>query len=200
MKISSAVYVQSCVKVETCPKPDKPEFAFIGRSNVGKSSLINMLTAKPGLAKVAARPGKTQVINHFLINDEWFLVDLPGYGYAKVSKDKRTGFDRMITEYIRKRVNLLSLFVLIDSRIPPQENDLTFLRNLGDNEITFSIIFTKCDKIGKTTLSKNVAAFKKAMLDEWEEMPNNYLSSAETKMGRKEILDFIQDSMKYFEI
>jgi GTP-binding protein len=186
--------------VETCPKPDKPEFAFIGRSNVGKSSLINMLTGKPGLAKVAARPGKTQVINHFLINEEWFLVDLPGYGYAKVSKDKRAGFDRMITEYIRKRENLLSLFVLIDSRIPPQENDLTFLRNLGENQITFSIVFTKCDKLGTTKMKKNVEAFKTAMLDEWEEMPNHFLSSAETQMGRKEILAFIKESMKYFEI
>ncbi len=186
--------------METCPKPDKPEFAFIGRSNVGKSSLINMITNRPGLAKVAARPGKTQVINHFVINDEWFLVDLPGYGYAKVSKDKRAGFDRMITEYIRKRPNLLSLFVLIDSRIPPQENDLTFLRNLGENEITFSIVFTKCDKLGTTKMKKNVEAFKVAMLDEWEEMPNHFLSSAETEMGRKEILAFIKESMKYFEI
>lgn len=200
MKISSAVYLQSCVKVETCPKPDKPEFAFIGRSNVGKSSLINMITGKPGLAKVAARPGKTQVINHFVVNDEWFLVDLPGYGYAKVSKDKRAGFDRMITDYIRRRENLLSLFVLIDCRIPPQENDLTFLRNLGENEVTFSIVFTKCDKIGTTRLKKNVDAFKRAVLDEWEEMPNHFLSSAETKMGRKEILDFIKESMKYFEV
>lgn len=200
MKISSAVYLQSCVKVDTCPKPDKPEFAFIGRSNVGKSSLINMLTGKPGLAKVASRPGKTQVINHFVINDEWFLVDLPGYGYAKVSKDKRAGFDRMITEYIRKRPNLLSLFVLIDSRIPPQELDLTFLRNLGENQITFSIVFTKCDKLGTTTLKKHIEAYKKALLEEWEEVPNHYLSSAETAMGRKEILAFIKESMKYFEI
>lgn len=200
MKITSAIYLQSCVKVDTCPKPDKPEFAFIGRSNVGKSSLINMLTGKHGLAKVATRPGKTQVINHFVINDEWFLVDLPGYGYAKVSKDKRAGFDRMITEYIRKRPNLLSLFVLIDSRIPPQELDLTFLRNLGDNQITFSIVFTKCDKLGTTKLKKHIEAYKKVLLEEWEEVPNHYLSSAETDMGRKEILGFIKESMKYFEI
>jgi GTP-binding protein len=200
LKITSAVYLQSCVKVDNCPKPDKPEFAFIGRSNVGKSSLINMLTGKAGLAKVASRPGKTQVINHFVINDEWFLVDLPGYGYAKVSKDKRAGFDRMITEYIRKRANLLSLFVLIDSRIPPQESDLTFLRNLGENQITFSIVFTKCDKLGSTTLKKNIEAYKKVLLEEWEEVPNHYLSSAETAMGRKEILSFIKESMKYFEI
>jgi len=159
-----------------------------------------MITGKHGLAKVATRPGKTQVINHFVINDEWYLVDLPGYGYAKVSKEKRAGFDRMITEYIRKRPNLLSLFVLIDSRIPPQEIDLTFLRNLGDNQITFSIVFTKCDKLGTTTLKKHIEAYKKALLEEWEEVPNHYLSSAETTMGRKEILAFIKDSMKYFEI
>lgn len=200
MKISSAVYLQSCVNVEKCPKPDKPEFAFIGRSNVGKSSLINMLTGKAGLAKVAARPGKTQVINHFVINDEWFLVDLPGYGYAKVSKDKRAGFDRMITEYIRKRQNLLSLFVLIDSRIPPQEIDLNFLRNLGENQVTFSIVFTKCDKLGTTTLKKHIEAYKRTLLEEWEEVPMHFLTSAETAMGRKEMLSFIKESMKYFEI
>lgn len=188
------------MNVEKCPKPDKPEFAFIGRSNVGKSSLINMLTGKAGLAKVAARPGKTQVINHFVINDEWFLVDLPGYGYAKVSKDKRAGFDRMITEYIRKRQNLLSLFVLIDSRIPPQEIDLNFLRNLGENQITFSIVFTKCDKLGTTTLKKHIEAYKRTLLEEWEEVPMHFLTSAETVMGRKEMLSFIKESMKYFEI
>lgn len=200
MKITSAEYLQSCVKVETCPRPDKPEFAFIGRSNVGKSSLINMLTGKAGLAKVSTRPGKTQVINHFVINSKWYLVDLPGYGYAKVSKDKRAGFDRMITEYILKRQNLLSLFVLLDMRIPPQEIDLTFMRNLGEKQVTFSLIFTKCDKLGTTTLNKNLAAYKKALLEDWEEMPNHFLSSAETKLGRKEILAFIGESMKYFEI
>jgi GTP-binding protein len=200
VKISSAVYLQSCVKVEECPKPDRPEFAFIGRSNVGKSSLINMLTNKPGLAKVSNRPGKTQVINHFEINKEWYLVDLPGYGYARVSKKMREGFDQMISAYITKRKNLLSLFVLLDIRIPPQEIDLEFIRNLGKNEITFSIIFTKCDKLGKQTINKNLEKYKTALLADWEEMPNYFMSSAESTAGRKEILDFVKESMKYFEI
>ncbi|HTF04312.1 MAG TPA: ribosome biogenesis GTP-binding protein YihA/YsxC [Bacteroidia bacterium] len=200
MKISSAVYLQSCVKVEECPLADRPEFAFIGRSNVGKSSLLNMLTNKPGLAKVSNRPGKTQVINHFEINKEWYLVDLPGYGYARVSKKMREGFDQMISAYITKRKNLLSLFVLLDIRIPPQEIDMEFIRNLGKNEITFSVIFTKCDKLGKQTINKNLENYKKALLEDWEEMPNHFLSSAETKAGRKEILDFVKESMKYFDI
>lgn len=186
--------------MDKCPKPDKPEFAFIGRSNVGKSSLVNMLTNKQGLAKVAARPGKTQVINHFVINDEWYLVDLPGYGYAKVSKEKRTAFDKMISNYIRRRQNLMTTFVLIDSRIPAQEIDLNFMRNLAENDIAFSMIFTKCDKLGTTTLKKHIDAYKKVMLSEWEEMPDHYLTSAETEMGRKEVLAFIKESMKYFEI
>lgn len=199
MKITSAVYLQSCVKVDQCPKPDKPEFAFIGRSNVGKSSLINMLTGKAGLAKVSGRPGKTQVINHFVINNNWYLVDLPGYGYAKVSKEKRAGFDKMISNYILKRSNLVSLFVLIDVRIPAQELDLNFLRNLGENEVPFSIVFTKSDKLGSTTLRKSVEAYKKTLLTEWEEFPNYFLTSAESGTGRKEILAFIGESLKYFE-
>ncbi len=159
-----------------------------------------MLTNKPGLAKVSNRPGKTQVINHFVINKEWYLVDLPGYGYARVSKKMREGFDQMISSYITKRKNLLSLFVLLDIRIPPQAIDMEFLRNLGSNEITFSLIFTKCDKIGKVTVNKNLAAYKKSLLLDWEEMPNYFLSSAETTSGKKEILDFVKESMKYFEI
>lgn len=191
--------MQSCVKVDQCPKPDKPEFAFIGRSNVGKSSLLNMLTAKAGLAKVSGRPGKTQVINHFLINNDWFLVDLPGYGYAKVSKEKRAGFDKMITQYILKRPNLLALFVLVDVRIPPQEIDLDFLRKLGENQVAFSLVFTKCDKLGTTSLKKNIEAYKKVLLQEWEEMPSHFLTSAETGLGRKEVLSFIGESKKYFD-
>lgn len=198
MKITSAVYLQSCVKVDRCPKPDKPEFAFIGRSNVGKSSLINMLTGKPGLAKVSGRPGKTQVINHFLINNEWFLVDLPGYGYAKVSKVKRAEFDKMISQYILKRENLMSTFVLVDSRIPPQESDLNFIRNLGENHVPFALIFTKCDKLGPTALRKNIEAYKKEILREWEEVPVHFLTSAEKQTGRKEVLDFIAAGMKHF--
>ena len=159
-----------------------------------------MITSKPGLAKVSSRPGKTQVINHFLVNNAWYLVDLPGYGFAKVSKDKRAGFDRMITEYIIKRQNLLSLFVLLDIRIPPQEIDMAFIRNLGKKQVVFSLIFTKCDKLGKTTLMKNLAAYEKELLQDWEVMPNHFLSSAETGSGKKEILSFIGESNKYFEI
>lgn len=187
------------MKVDQCPKPDKPEFAFIGRSNVGKSSLINMLTGKEGLAKVSSRPGKTQVINHFVINNQWYLVDLPGYGYAKVSKEKRTAFDKMISNYILKRSNLISLFLLIDVRIPAQELDLDFMRNLGEHEVPFSIVFTKSDKLGTTTLKKNVDAYKKTLLAEWEEFPNYFLTSAETGMGKKDVLASIGDNLKYFE-
>lgn len=198
MKITSAVYVQSCVKVEQCPKPVMPEFAFIGRSNVGKSSLINMLTAQDGLAKVSGRPGKTQVINHFLINNKWYLVDLPGYGYAKVSKVKRAEFDKMISRYILNRENLMSLMVLVDVRIPPQEADLNFIHKLGESRIPFALIFTKCDKLGKTTLKKNVDAYTDELLKEWEELPPCFLSSAEKKTGREEILGFIAEGIKHF--
>lgn len=198
MKITSAVYLKSSARTDQCPKPDKPEFAFIGRSNVGKSSLINMLTGYSGLAKVSARPGKTQLINHFTINESWYLVDLPGYGYAKVSKDKRTEFDRMISHYITTRPNLMNVFVLMDIRIPPQESDMNFIAKLGAKNIVFSIVFTKCDKLGTTTLNKNFELYKKRLLEDWEELPLHFFSSAEEKTGRKEILNFISDTIKLF--
>ncbi|MFM2018203.1 MAG: hypothetical protein RL007_1859 [Bacteroidota bacterium] len=198
MKITSAVYLKSSARTDQCPKPDKPEFAFIGRSNVGKSSLINMLTGYGGLAKVSARPGKTQLINHFTINESWYLVDLPGYGYAKVSKDKRAEFDRMISHYITTRPNLLNVFVLMDIRIPPQESDMNFIAKLGSKNIVFSIVFTKCDKLGTTTLNKNFELYKKRLLQEWEELPLHFFSSAEEKTGRKEILKFISETIKLY--
>ena len=198
MKITSAVYLKSSARTDQCPKPDKPEFAFIGRSNVGKSSLINMLTGYGGLAKVSARPGKTQLINHFTINESWYLVDLPGYGYAKVSKDKRAEFDRMISHYITTRPNLMNVFVLMDMRIPPQESDMNFIAKLGAKNIVFSIVFTKCDKLGTTTLNKNFELYKKRLLEDWEELPLHFFSSAEEKTGRKEILKFISDTIKLY--
>ena len=198
MKITSAVYLKSSARTDQCPKPDKPEFAFIGRSNVGKSSLINMLTGYGGLAKVSARPGKTQLINHFTINESWYLVDLPGYGYAKVSKDKRAEFDRMISHYITTRPNLMNVFVLMDMRIPPQESDMNFIAKLGAKNIVFSIVFTKCDKLGTTTLNKNFELYKKRLLVDWEELPLHFFSSAEEKTGRKEILKFISDTIKLY--
>lgn len=198
MKITSAVYLKSSARTDQCPKPDKPEFAFIGRSNVGKSSLINMLTGYGGLAKVSARPGKTQLINHFTINESWYLVDLPGYGYAKVSKDKRAEFDRMISHYITTRPNLLNVFVLMDIRIPPQESDMNFIAKLGAKNIVFSIVFTKCDKLGTTTLNKNFELYKKRLLQDWEELPLHFFSSAEEKTGRKEILKFISETIKLY--
>lgn len=198
MKITSAVYLKSSARTDQCPKPDKPEFAFIGRSNVGKSSLINMLTGYGGLAKVSARPGKTQLINHFTINESWNLVDLPGYGYAKVSKDKRAEFDRMISHYITTRPNLMNVFVLMDIRIPPQESDMNFIAKLGAKNIVFSIVFTKCDKLGTTTLNKNFELYKKRLLQDWEELPLHFFSSAEEKTGRKEILKFISETIKLY--
>jgi len=198
VKITSAVYLKSSARTDQCPKPDKPEFAFIGRSNVGKSSLINMLTGYGGLAKVSARPGKTQLINHFTINESWYLVDLPGYGYAKVSKDKRAEFDRMISHYITTRPNLLNVFVLMDIRIPPQESDMNFIAKLGAKNIVFSIVFTKCDKLGTTTLNKNFELYKKRLLQDWEELPLHFFSSAEEKTGRKEILKFISETIKLY--
>ena len=196
MKITSAVYISSGVKLAQLPTPDKPEYAFIGRSNVGKSSLINMLCGIQGLARTSGRPGKTQVINHFLINNSWFLVDLPGYGYAKVSKDKRAEFDKMISNYILRRENLRCIFVLVDSRIEPQELDLNFMANLAENGMPFCIVFTKCDKLSGTQLAKQVAAYKRTMLKEWESFPIHFETSAESGDGKKELLRWIDETNK----
>lgn len=190
--IKSAEFVMSNTRMEKCPAPTIPEFAFIGRSNVGKSSLINMLVAKKGMAKTSQSPGKTQLINHFLINKSWYLVDLPGYGFAKVSKETRAKWEKMINEYLLKRTNLITVFVLIDSRIPPQEIDLEFIDWLGTNQIPFSIAFTKLDKLKKMEVVNNIGTFKKALSETWAKLPEMFLTSAETKQGREEILSYIK--------
>jgi GTP-binding protein len=187
----SAEFVKSSSALKECPKPDLPEYAFIGRSNVGKSSLINMLCANRGLAKTSATPGKTRLINHFKINEQWYLVDLPGYGYAKVSREKRKDFDKTLFNYLNKRENLHCVFVLIDSRIPPQANDLEFINRLGEMQIPFAIVFTKTDKTTQKQLNDNTKAFKNEMLKTWEELPSCFYSSSTTKAGREEVLGFI---------
>lgn len=199
MNITKAIYLQSVVDWRKCPDGKFPEYAFIGRSNVGKSSLINMLTRHNGLAKTSAKPGKTQTINHFLINDNWYLVDLPGYGYASISKTMREKWTSMIDRYLALRPNLQLVFVLIDSRLDPQKNDLEFIDRLGENGIPFAIIFTKTDKVSKLKVSQNVAKFKEKMLETWEELPTVFLSSAEKGDGRDEILDYIEGINKEFD-
>jgi GTP-binding protein len=191
MKIKTAEFVISNTDVSKCPKDKLPEYAFIGRSNVGKSSLINMLTNHKSLAKTSGKPGKTQLINHFLINKNWFLVDLPGYGYASVSKDQRKTFQKFIKDYFNQRMQLACTFVLIDSRHEPQKIDLEFMEFLGTNEIPFCIVFTKTDKLNKSTLPKNIEHYKKELLETWEELPPYFISSSTTKAGQDEILDFI---------
>lgn len=198
MKINSATYIKSSAKVEDCPPADKAEYAFIGRSNVGKSSLINMLCGINGLARISSSPGKTQVINHYLVNESWYLVDLPGYGYAKVSQQKRAQFSKMISRYILERKNLMCVFVLVDTRIAPQKIDLEFMESLATAGIAFAICFTKCDKLSSIQLPKTIAAYKRKMLEEWEEFPMHFLTSAEKKTGKKEVLDFISETNKIY--
>ena len=198
MKIKTADFVISNTDIKKCPKPDKPEYAFIGRSNVGKSSLINMLTNRTKLAKISGKPGKTQLINHFIINEKWYLVDLPGYGYAKVSKKERNLWAGFIKDYIVKRENLMNLFVLIDSRIEPQKIDSEFMENLGVNEIPFVIIFTKADKLSDKKLNDNIFAYKKHMAKTWETMPEYHISSAIDKRGQEDILNFIDKTNQLF--
>ncbi|MBS1588845.1 MAG: YihA family ribosome biogenesis GTP-binding protein [Bacteroidetes bacterium] len=200
MEINSAKYLVSSPKLEGCPKPDKPEYAFIGRSNVGKSSLINMLTRNAKLAKTSASPGKTQLINHFLINEEFYIVDLPGYGYAKVSQTQRAQWEKMIEHYLRERENLMTVFVLIDSRHTPQMLDLQFLRNLGEWGVPFNVIFTKADKSTQRDAAKNARFFIEEMKKEWEFIPRTFMSSAIKFTGRKEVLTFIDElNQEFFE-
>jgi len=199
MKIKTSEFVISNTELKKCPKPDKPEYAFIGRSNVGKSSLINMITGRKQLAKISGKPGKTRLINHFIINEKWFLVDLPGYGYAKVSKQERNIWKGFIKEYILKRENLMNLFVLIDSRHKPQNNDLEFMQHLGENSVPFVIIFTKADKLTKKQLKENIAHYTSELLKTWEEVPKYFISSAVDKSGQKEILDFISETNMLFQ-
>jgi len=196
MKVNTAEFIISNSDVTRCPKANMPEYAFIGRSNVGKSSLINMLTNHKSLAKISGKPGKTQLINHFLINKEWYLVDLPGYGFAKVSKNLKSGFSKIIYSYIESRENLVNLFVLVDSRHDAQQIDLNFMEWLNANGIAFSIIFTKADKLTKKKLSDNIQAYKNQMLVRWEEMPTYFISSSSSGMGQEEILNFIEETNK----
>lgn len=193
MVIKSAKFIISNTQVSKCPSSDLPEYAFIGRSNVGKSSLINMLTNHGKLAMISSKPGKTKLINHFLINENWHLVDLPGYGYAKSSKSTRSEFSKIITHYITKREQLTNLFVLIDSRLKPQTIDLDFIRTIGTYGIPFSIIFTKADKESKSKVSQNIDLFKSSLLQEWEALPPMFLSSSKTGLGRDEILQYIDE-------
>jgi GTP-binding protein len=192
MEIKDARFIVSNTQVEKCPKPDRPEYAFIGRSNVGKSSLINMLTNKKSLAKISGKPGKTRLINHFLINEEWYLVDLPGYGYAKVPKAERLKWEKFLKRYILKRENLYCLFVLIDSRHEAQKVDLEFLEWLGISKIPFSIIFTKTDKLKPEELEINLKAYEEKLFEKWETLPGYFISSIENGAGKDEILEFIE--------
>lgn len=188
----SPEFIKSASKWTECPEPNQPEYAFIGRSNVGKSSLINMLTERKDLAKTSGTPGKTQLINIFQMQSSWYLADLPGYGYARVSKVKRNQFQKMITNYLTQRPNLINTFVLIDCRIPPQKIDLEFMEWLGEKEIAFSIVFTKIDKISSAALQKALLNYKKEMLKRWEAMPTVFTTSSTGRIGRLELLGFIQ--------
>lgn len=191
MEIKSAEFVMSNSDVSKCPKNTIPEYAFIGRSNVGKSSLINMLTSRKSLAKTSGRPGKTQLINHFIINKNWYLVDLPGYGYAKVSKSAKKTFQKFITQYFSLREQLVSAFVLVDIRHKPQPIDLEFMQWLGENGIPFSIIFTKADKLKPKAIENHVTDYKAIMLEVWEEMPNYFITSSSKDIGKEAVLEYI---------
>lgn len=196
MEIKSAKFVISNTSYEQCPDGKLPEIAFIGRSNVGKSSLINMLCQHEGLAKTSSKPGKTLLINHFKINDAWHLVDLPGYGYAQVSLQQREKLHRMITDYVEKREQLYCLFVLVDSRLKPQQIDLDFMDFLGEAGVPFAIVMTKTDKISQTELAKNLKVFKQKMSENWEELPQIFLTSSEKKRGREALLDYIDQVLQ----
>ncbi|MDR1763974.1 MAG: ribosome biogenesis GTP-binding protein YihA/YsxC [Dysgonamonadaceae bacterium] len=196
MQIKSAEFIISNTDPAKCPQDGRPEYAFIGRSNVGKSSLLNMLTGRKGLAMTSSTPGKTQLINHFLINGEWYLVDLPGYGYAQRGKEGREKIRAIIEAYLAERMGLTCLFVLLDCRHEPQKIDLEFIERLGENEIPFAIIFTKSDKISKTRLAENIDRYKARLLETWEELPPVFISSSENRSGRDEILDYIENINK----
>jgi GTP-binding protein len=195
MDITHSEFVSSYADVKKCPPPDKPEFAFIGRSNVGKSSLINMITNKKKLAKTSSTPGKTQTINHFIINHNWYLVDLPGYGYARVPSGIHYAFGKMIEQYIVGRENLHCLFILLDARLAPQKIDLSFIEWAGTKEIPICLTFTKADKCTKNELNKNLAVYKAALLEMWEELPPIIVTSSTEKKGRSEVLTFIENAL-----
>ncbi len=196
MQINSSSFVASAAQLSQCPPENKPEFAFIGRSNVGKSSLINMLVDKKGLAKTSGTPGKTQLINHFIINEQWYLVDLPGYGFAKVSRDEREKWQRRLHEYLLKRENLHCVFVLVDSRLEPQANDLEMINWLGEKGVPLAILYTKIDKMKPRQVEANFELMKLELFKFWEELPPVIFTSAEKKDGREEVLDFIEKHLK----
>ncbi len=191
MQVKEAVFIISNTDYKKCPQENRPEYAFIGRSNVGKSSLINMITDQKKLAKTSGRPGKTQLINHFLINDDWFLVDLPGYGYARASKASRARWEQFIADYLIHREQLLNVFVLLDARLEPQKIDLEFMNWCGDKQIPFSMVFTKIDKLSSSALQKNMARYKREMLKMWEELPPVFTTSSESGFGKEKILNYI---------
>lgn len=192
--IHKADFLMSNQDYRKCPAPNKPEYAFIGRSNVGKSSLINMITNKKKLAKISSSPGKTQLINHFLINEQWYLVDLPGYGYAKSSKTNRLKWLKMISDYLMRRENLMCTFVLIDCRVSPQANDVEFMNNLGSWHIPFVIVFTKRDKISQPIMDDLIKTYQETMAETWEEFPQYFITSSEKKLGGDEVLNFIKQT------
>lgn len=196
MIIHTAEFLESNTDYRKCPKPDKPEYAFIGRSNVGKSSLINYLLGRKNLAKVSSTPGKTKLINHFIVNGEWYLVDLPGYGYAKIAKTEREKWEAMIRNYLLKRTNLMTTFILVDSRIEFKKSDRDMINWFGENQLPFAIVFTKADKLTSNQLASNTAAVKSALKEDWEELPPVYITSSETGLGCDDILKFIQENNK----
>lgn len=196
MIIKNAEFVISNTDHRKCPQDGKPEYAFIGRSNVGKSSLINMLTNRKGLAMTSSTPGKTMLINHFIINDEWYLVDLPGYGYARRGKENRERLRQIIEDYVLEREQMTSLFVLVDSRHEPQKIDLEFMEWLGENGVPFAIVFTKADKLGSGRLQMNIDAYKQKLLETWEELPPTFVTSSERAQGREELLNYIEEINK----
>lgn len=199
MDIRNASFLISNTTFKKCPMDGRPEFAFIGRSNVGKSSLINMITGKKKLAKTSSTPGKTQLINHFEINEDWYLVDLPGYGYAKASKKSRHSWEIFITEYLLHRESLMTTFVLIDARLPPQKIDLEFMNWCGEKGIPFSLVFTKTDKLSSSALQKNLSHYRKELLKFWTELPPVFVTSSESKFGRESLLNYIDEILKAFK-
>lgn len=198
MLIKSAQFLRSVTKHQDCPQPDKPEFAFVGRSNVGKSSLINYLTGFSKLAKTSGTPGKTQTINHFVINENWYLVDLPGYGYAKVSQDMRKKWIAMLQKYLQERENLVNTFILVDSRLEPQKIDIEFVNWMGLQNLPFAIVFTKSDKLSVSKVTSNVENFKTELLKYWDELPPIFVTSAEKKLGKEDILHFVSENIPFF--
>ena len=199
MKINTAKFVISATNYKDCPKPNHPEYAFIGRSNVGKSSLINMLTGRKKLAKTSVTPGKTQLINHFMINNSWYLADLPGYGFAKASKSEKAKWGKMNADYLLKRTNLLTIFLLIDTRHEPQKIDSEFIQWLGENELPFLICFTKADKLSATQVTANITDNKDHLTALWDELPKMMVTSAVKSMGKEEILNYIEGTNKVFK-